>query len=175
MRRLLSVCGYLMLLGCVGCTMCASPFDCQYVAYGGVRERTDMIHGRVGSRFDPAPEINHVRPEQQSPTPAGPQEPAAAAPESDGEPGAARPPETLPSPPPGTSPIRPGEATPDAELPDVPEGTLELPNGDSPLDALPEMPLDAAPESDSLESLPDDSDDRSAQRDPWQDVFDDEL
>ena len=39
-----------------GCAMCASNLDPYYTAYGGKRARADMIHGRVGSIIDPAPE-----------------------------------------------------------------------------------------------------------------------
>ena len=40
--------------GLSGCSMCCSPFDYDYAAYGGVRQRADMQYGRVGSRFEPA-------------------------------------------------------------------------------------------------------------------------
>ncbi len=37
-----------------GCSMCCSPYDDDYAAYGGVRPRGDMQYGRVGSVFAPA-------------------------------------------------------------------------------------------------------------------------
>jgi hypothetical protein len=38
-----------------GCTMCPqSPEDYTYAAYGGLIQRADMMHGRVGSAFAPA-------------------------------------------------------------------------------------------------------------------------
>jgi len=37
-----------------GCSMCGSPFDHAYGGYGGVTERYDRFHGRVGSAFAPA-------------------------------------------------------------------------------------------------------------------------
>ena len=39
-----------------GCSMCSSPYDDDYAAYGGVRPRGDMQYGRVGSVFAPADE-----------------------------------------------------------------------------------------------------------------------
>ena len=39
-----------------GCaSMCDSRLDCDYHAYGGLRERQDRVNGRVDSIFDPAP------------------------------------------------------------------------------------------------------------------------
>ena len=38
----------------IGCAMCQGPFDDHFSAYGGLRDRQDRVHGRVGSRFDPA-------------------------------------------------------------------------------------------------------------------------
>lgn len=38
-----------------GCTMCPQPpEDYTYAAYGGLIQRADMMHGRVGSAFAPA-------------------------------------------------------------------------------------------------------------------------
>ena len=38
-----------------GCRMCAqTPEDYTYAAYGGLIQRGDMLHGRVGSAFSPA-------------------------------------------------------------------------------------------------------------------------
>ena len=37
-----------------GCSMCCSPYDNDYAAYGGIRPRGDMQYGRVGSVFAPA-------------------------------------------------------------------------------------------------------------------------
>lgn len=47
--RLLVV-GLLLFPG-VGCTICASPHDREYAAFGGRLPRTDMCHGRVNSIF----------------------------------------------------------------------------------------------------------------------------
>ncbi len=42
-------------LSSVGCTMCAqTPEDYTYAAYGGIVQRADRVHGRVGSAFSPA-------------------------------------------------------------------------------------------------------------------------
>ncbi len=43
-----------------GCTMCAqTPEDYAYSAYGGIVQRADMLHGRVGSAFSPAEGVSH--------------------------------------------------------------------------------------------------------------------
>lgn len=39
---------------CMGCAMCESSLDNDFHAYGGMRDRIDRVHGRVGSIFDPA-------------------------------------------------------------------------------------------------------------------------
>jgi hypothetical protein len=46
----------LLLLSCLliplsGCTLCASPYDCDYGLYGGSWPRHEMAQGRVGSKF----------------------------------------------------------------------------------------------------------------------------
>jgi hypothetical protein len=65
----------LIVLSLSGCTICQSPFDDHYAAYGGVVERTDRAQGRVNSAFsgtqDPPPTVEEV---EQAPEPA----PAAA-------------------------------------------------------------------------------------------------
>lgn len=38
-----------------GCAICANPHDCKYPAYGGIIERVDQVHGRVGSLYGPQP------------------------------------------------------------------------------------------------------------------------
>jgi hypothetical protein len=43
-----------ILLPLAGCAMCAGPFDADYSAEGGVWERHDPSHGRVGSAFSDA-------------------------------------------------------------------------------------------------------------------------
>ncbi len=49
----LSVLG--LMCGALGCSICANPFDQDYIAYGSRTPRQDMRHGRVGSPFsDPA-------------------------------------------------------------------------------------------------------------------------
>lgn len=57
MLRLLTVFSCLSLISTLGCSMCASPHDCKFAAYGGLRERADQVHGRVGSILDPANEL----------------------------------------------------------------------------------------------------------------------
>lgn len=54
MRCALAVVGCLALLATTGCSMCASPYDCSYAAYGGRIQRVDRVHGRVGSILDPS-------------------------------------------------------------------------------------------------------------------------
>ncbi|MEI8210909.1 MAG: hypothetical protein WCI02_02075 [Planctomycetota bacterium] len=45
----------LMSTGLTGCSICPSPYDMDYSAFGSVTPRTDMRVGRVGSIFsDPA-------------------------------------------------------------------------------------------------------------------------
>ncbi|MBM4003242.1 MAG: hypothetical protein FJ295_08145 [Planctomycetes bacterium] len=34
-----------------GCTICCAPFDDDYGCYGGIFDRADRAHGRVGSKF----------------------------------------------------------------------------------------------------------------------------
>ena len=50
MRRslLLFVC---LLMPLAGCTLCASPYDCDYGFFGGSWQRYEPAQGRVGSRF----------------------------------------------------------------------------------------------------------------------------
>jgi hypothetical protein len=53
------LCGVMLSAGLgllsTGCTMCQQPLeDYTYAAYGGVVQRADMTHGRVGSAFTPA-------------------------------------------------------------------------------------------------------------------------
>ncbi|MCY3007587.1 MAG: hypothetical protein NTV29_16625 [Planctomycetota bacterium] len=38
-------------VGCLGCSICPSPYDDDYGTYGTKTPRTDMRHGRVGSVF----------------------------------------------------------------------------------------------------------------------------
>ena len=70
-----------MLLGIVsstGCSICCTPFDYAYPAYGGKWERTDRFHGRVGSAFDPAGPIPAEDGDAiQEPTPAVPMDETA--------------------------------------------------------------------------------------------------
>lgn len=42
---------WLSVLALSGCTTCASPYDCDYPAFGGRVERVDRKHGRVNSIF----------------------------------------------------------------------------------------------------------------------------
>jgi len=41
----------LSLISPIGCALCCSPFDPDFVTYGGKTPRVDMRHGRVGSNF----------------------------------------------------------------------------------------------------------------------------
>ncbi|MFW6169125.1 MAG: hypothetical protein ACODAD_01460 [Planctomycetota bacterium] len=43
------VLGLCLLIALTGCTMCFTPYDDHYNAYGGVVERQDRVRGRVGS------------------------------------------------------------------------------------------------------------------------------
>lgn len=54
MARLGWLLGLLLIVASSGCSVCATPYDYAYPAYGGKWERTDRFHGRVGSAFDPA-------------------------------------------------------------------------------------------------------------------------
>lgn len=46
---------FLLSLFSVGCgSMCVSTPDCEFHAYGGLRDRQDRVNGRVASLFDPA-------------------------------------------------------------------------------------------------------------------------
>jgi len=42
------VCSYLVITS-MGCTMCFTPYDDHYNAFGGIIERQDPNHGRAGS------------------------------------------------------------------------------------------------------------------------------
>lgn len=57
------------LLISTGCgSMCVSNQDANFHAYGGVRDRQDLIHGRVASLFDPAAALPSV-PVDEKPLP----------------------------------------------------------------------------------------------------------
>lgn len=144
-----------------GCAICASPYDDSYAAYGGLRERTDQVHGRVGSVFDPAPEIIHERPQEQSPQLAEPP---------------SQPAEDLP--PAETPPVGPDEVRPAPEngLPDIPNGSLELPDlgPEFESDELP-IPNDLPESNDMLPDVSGGDRDRSARQHPLHDLFDEEL
>ena len=49
--KCLMVC--IVLMGS-GCGAVCKNTDCNFHAYGGIRDRIDRVHGRVGSAFDPA-------------------------------------------------------------------------------------------------------------------------
>jgi len=56
-----------MLTLATGCaSMCDSSFDCDYHAFGGMRDRHDRSNGRVGSIFDPAAAQPSIVPPQES-------------------------------------------------------------------------------------------------------------
>lgn len=55
MARLLALSSLCLLVaGLSGCTLCASPYDCDYGLYGGSWQRHDPAQGRVGSAFNNA-------------------------------------------------------------------------------------------------------------------------
>lgn len=87
MSRLAVVLGVMVVVAASGCSVCCTPFDDAYPAYGGKWERTNRFHGRVGSAFDPAGgpvgetiSAEEVYEEIETPTPAVPT-PADAPPE----------------------------------------------------------------------------------------------
>ena len=51
-----------LFAGCLGCAMCDGSLDCNYHAYGGMRDRIDRVEGRVASLFDPAASLESVVP-----------------------------------------------------------------------------------------------------------------
>jgi hypothetical protein len=53
-RKLPGLAVTLLLSSLVGCAMCDSSQDCTYTASGGLWQRENPCHGRVGSLFDPA-------------------------------------------------------------------------------------------------------------------------
>jgi hypothetical protein len=54
MIRLIGVVGLLIAACSSGCSLCCTPYDDAYPAYGGKWQREDRYHGRVGSAFEPA-------------------------------------------------------------------------------------------------------------------------
>jgi hypothetical protein len=54
MARLSWLFGLVVIAAASGCSICCTPWDYAYPAYGGKWERTDRFRGRVGSAFDPA-------------------------------------------------------------------------------------------------------------------------
>lgn len=69
------------LIGTLGCSLGAHPHDCKYAAYGGLIDRVDRVHGRVGSVLDPALVVTENAAEMADPEPT----PAAAPPPGDDE------------------------------------------------------------------------------------------
>ena len=51
----------LFISACIGCTISKGTFDHRFAAYGGLRDRLDRVHGRVGSVLDPAASLEPVR------------------------------------------------------------------------------------------------------------------
>lgn len=77
-RSLLCLC--LLVVPLAGCTLCPSPFDCDYGLYGGSWERHHPSEGRVGSAFNDAgapvmPPREELSPPSGEPTPSGPSTP----------------------------------------------------------------------------------------------------
>lgn len=141
-------------LAASGCAVCASPDDEAYSSYGGIVERHDPYHGRVGSAFAPPGEIHLASAseevldsqteeiEQGEPTPADAApldrqregtepspltQPESAPPASDDrneQPEAGSP--AAPSPPSGGAP--PAELPPPADLPSEDEPSPMTPS-----------------------------------------------
>jgi len=160
------VCFGMLALTASGCTMCADPHDCKFAAYGGGRQRTDMVHGRVASVFDPAPEINRFAQDKLPPyvPEEAPTEADDAGSESDldrGSDGTAAPDNS------GS-----GDSRSDSTGNDLPgvdgEGSIELPDLEGG-DQLPDLPSTEGLEDNRPDSL------RSARRNPLSDLFDAEL
>ena len=73
MRCLLAACSLcLMTVSLAGCTLCASPYDCDYGLYGGSWQRHDQANGRVGSAFNNAGAPTNPTPEEVIQTPGTP-------------------------------------------------------------------------------------------------------
>ena len=53
-KRLLLMAMALLTIAGSGCAVCSNTYDCYYPAYGGIRPRGNMTHGRVGSVFNDA-------------------------------------------------------------------------------------------------------------------------
>lgn len=165
------VCLGLLSLTTSGCTTCADPHDCKFAAYGGGRQRTDMVHGRVASVFDPAPEINRFA--QDKLPPYVPEEAPNEADDGALEEGALE--SNLDDGSDGTGApdnSGSGDSRSDSTGNDLPgvdgEGSIELPDleGD---DELPDLPSTEGLEDNRPDSL------RSARRNPLSDLFDAEL
>ena len=54
MRRSLLISACLLIAPLTGCTLCPSPYDCDYGFYGGSWQRHEPSQGRVGSAFNNA-------------------------------------------------------------------------------------------------------------------------
>ena len=54
MRRSLLITACLLVAPLAGCTICPSPYDCDYGFYGGSWQRHEPSQGRVGSAFNNA-------------------------------------------------------------------------------------------------------------------------
>lgn len=48
-----------ILTGTTGCSICCGPYDYDYPTFGGLKQRVDRRHGRVGSVFSD-PSITHA-------------------------------------------------------------------------------------------------------------------
>jgi hypothetical protein len=68
-RSLLLIC---LLMPLTGCTLCASPYDCDYGLFGGSWERHEPSHGRVGSKFHNAGSPVYPQSEEAIRTPGEP-------------------------------------------------------------------------------------------------------
>ena len=50
-KNILGLIAIVTIAGTVGCSICCGPDDYNYGTYGGIHQRSDMQHGRVGSVF----------------------------------------------------------------------------------------------------------------------------
>lgn len=163
MSRLLSLTPGLLLMVSWGCALCANPHDCKFAAYGGLRERADMVHGRVGSVIDPASEVSHATAVEQSPmsgdetaeemeTP----EPMAPTPaempldDGTGRAGDLLPEDSSSEAQPAVEALPQLEAAPRTDLPDIPGS----PNGPAGTIELPELESGESDESEGVDELP---------------------
>lgn len=130
------VLGLCLVTALTGCTMCFTPYDDHYNAYGGVVERQDRVRGRVGSilsdpslqytegtgMFDEGTQEDLYPMEMEQPR----IEPPSGEPRS-AEPPSGEPPNAEPLPPPQPEPESPAKADPETDAGTEP-GNDDVPN-----------------------------------------------